>query len=304
LRPFWRLALEHWIMLLGNVLVWSRSELAVLQWLGTAADIAQFSVGAQLAGPVQMATTLFTAPVALHAARHNTEAGRGALASRMSTILRLSRAVSGCAALLAGAVAPVAVPLLFGTAYEQAVRLVPLLALSAWVYAQLSIYSALAQGLERPRYALVSMAVGGLVLLLVCAASVPRWGALGAAAARLATQCASLAVCGVLVSRLLPGITIRRDLLSGGVIFGLPLLAMAGVVSCVRGAAAMGANLLLVCGALLAARWLGIVRASDLDALRPRLAVLPQRLSEALETAMRWGVTRQQCSAEGQRDRR
>lgn len=291
LRLFWPLALEHWIMLVGYVFVWSRSELALLNWLGTSVEVAQFNVAAQFSGPVQMATTLFTAPLALYAARKNTPEGRVQLAGALGSILRLSRVVSGGAALVASALAPVAVPLLFGSAYAPAARVVPLLAFAAWVYAQVSVYSALSHGLERPRYSLASMGVGGLVLLAVGVPLVPGWGALGAALARLATQGVSLLLLWFLVSRVVPGVMGAKQLLRGIVVFGLPLMAMSGAMTHLVGKAALAAGLLLAAGAVVAVRWLGLLEPSDLQRLVPRLQRLPRRANVAIWTVLGWLAT-------------
>lgn len=288
LRPFWPLALEHWVMLLGYVLVWSRSDLALLNWLATPTEIAHFNVASQLSAPVLMATTFFTAPLALYAARSNTFEGRARLGSAVGSILRLSGTISGLAALAGAATAPVIVPLLFGPAYAEAARIVPLLAFAAWAYAQVSIYSALSCGLERPRYSLASMGAGGAVLLGVALLLVPSLGAAGAAVARAATQAVSLLLIWYLVSSLLPSLGDARGALRPMLVFGLPLFGMSMAVTCMPRLQALAMAGLLGAGSVFAAKHVGVLYRTDLSLVAPRLQHMPRSAGRLARVLLTW----------------
>ncbi len=290
LRSFWALASEHWVTTIGSVLVWSRSELALLNWLTDSAEVALFNVGGQFSAPVQMVITLFTAPIALYTARLNTDEGLSKLANSLGSVLRLSGVISGGAALVISVLAPVIVPLLFGANYTESIRLVPLLAWAAWIFARMSIYSALAQGLGKPRYLLFSMGAGGAVLLTSSVLLIPWLGALGAALARVATQGVSLLVLWLMVSRMLSGVLNGKEFLRDIALFGLPLLAMTEATAHLDKGVAMCVGLVLIALVGAAMHWLKVLRYRDLDALKPLLQRLPRVVFATVQRILGWFV--------------
>lgn len=287
-RPFARLAAEYWIMIAVTALIWGRAEVGLLTWLTDATQVGLFAVATQLAAPVSMATSLFTAPLAMFAVRSRSQQLHRQLALHGGAILRLFSLLSGLAALGIVALTPWILGLLYGSGFRAAQAAVPWLAASGLLYATISVFSALAQGIERPLYPLAAMAASAPIFAALSWGLIPLWGARGAALAQWGSRLISLIVIWSLVQRQIPALLARRELACLAVAFA-PALVGLGLVS---GLGHWGVTLLTLAGALIWAwavtRWGRLLRTEDHDLVLGVLNRLPLGARGVARTCWSW----------------
>ncbi len=165
--------LRGWTATLGAIVVLRLDQVLIAPFAGTR-ELGYYAVAVSVAE---------LPAIALLAAREvmlATSAGR----SDPLLIARMTRTVIAVAipvCLVGILVAPVALPLLFGSAFEPAVAMAQILLLAAVPGGVGFILAAALLGLERPRLASASQAVGAVVLIVGLAMFVPSGGAMAAA---------------------------------------------------------------------------------------------------------------------------
>jgi O-antigen/teichoic acid export membrane protein len=190
-RNFWRFALASWLAGVVGMLVFSRSELFLLQWFGKTEDLGLFAlafgVSYQITAPVDaMLLALLPAVAGILSEWPERAADTFDRATRVSSVL-------------AGGIAAVAVPVMvfsfpfiYGESFEKA----------AWLFVPLALVSAF-QTVNNPVLAFVNgrergglivrVNVAALVLNLVAGvALIPPFGAWGAVAANVLGQAVAL----------------------------------------------------------------------------------------------------------------
>jgi O-antigen/teichoic acid export membrane protein len=165
--------LRGWTATLGAIVVLRLDQVLIAPFAGTR-ELGYYAVAVSVAE---------LPAIALLAAREvmlATSAGRSdpLLIARMTRTI-IVVAIPVC--LLGILVAPVALPLLFGSAFEPAVAMAQILLLAAVPGGVGFILAAALLGLERPRLASASQAVGAVVLIVGLAMFVPSGGAMAAA---------------------------------------------------------------------------------------------------------------------------
>ena len=226
-RPFLHLALEHWIMMIVTVLVWGRVELGLVTWLASADEVGYFSAAIQTAGPVATPTTLLTAPLLVYTLRSRSQGHGASTTEAAGSILRVFSILSGFAALAISFSSTLLVAILFGPAFGPASASIPWLAFASFTFALISIFSASAQGMERPFYPLIAMASSAPFHVVLSLLLVPSLGSQGASIAQMISRIVSLVVIWRLVERDAPGTMRARDCSVLGAAFGLPVLLWA-----------------------------------------------------------------------------
>lgn len=260
---FWRFALVAAAASAGSILVFSRSEVVVLEALDQHRELAVFALAAGLAQRLTTPVDTLLGPLipamsaldAAHPAR---------LTAGFERALRLS--ASGvafvCSAALVGTA--LAAPLLFGPEYEGVGPAFVALALVSLLRAAAQPYTALAYAVGRPGVTLRALTIGLGVDLAVALATIPAlgvWGAVLANAAGGATAVVltarrsagagslvragvptlqllilTLASCGlaygaaVLAGRIHPGAGVAAAFVAGGAAFVLLGRTAGGVV--------------------------------------------------------------------------
>jgi O-antigen/teichoic acid export membrane protein len=254
-----------WLHLALSLVVWRRSELFILDWTSTDAQIAMYSVafatlGAARQIPGALAEPMTPAVANLLGAGEMERISRGfSRGARLLMILVLPMT----AGLLA--IGPQLVQAAFGEEYRDAG--VPLLILTA-IFPLLPLSSLCAgvlHGLGRIRPILVATAVATAVNLVLAFSLIPGRGAIGAAIANSAAQMTAATLMLAATLRTLSGVSLRlRSILSAAVaslLCGLVAFAIG------QNVAGLGGLLLAIaCGILtfgIAATGLRIVPADD-----------------------------------------
>jgi O-antigen/teichoic acid export membrane protein len=188
---FWRFALASWLAGVVGLLVFSRSEIFLLQWLGETEDLGLFALAFGV-------SYMITAPVdaMLHALL---PAVAGILsewperaADTFDRAMRVSSVLAGGIAAVAVPVMVFAFPLIYGESFGE----------SAWLFVPLALVSAF-QTVNNPVQAFVNgRERGGLIVrvntaalvlnLVAGVALIPPFGAWGAVAANVVAQTVAL----------------------------------------------------------------------------------------------------------------
>ena len=271
-----------------SAFVWSRNELFFLSRYCGFHAVAMFNVGLSLSAMVNQAAGLMTSSLVPHFAAL---AGRADLDSMRRNYFSLTRLVALLVfplSLTFAAVAPVLVPLLYGSAFEDAIPTAAALATLA-LLSVANVGSALIYGREKSSF-IAATAIGGALLAIAGGlVIIPAWGALGAAASRAAVQCImiGLGTWYIQVRLQCPfpwhplGKTLSAALLAAGA---------ARAVVCLRPdplglAIALGVSAILY-GLLV--RMLGLVQPCDAEAAYRLVPALPTLLATPVRYATDW----------------
>ena len=190
-RAFWRFSLLSWASGLITFLVYSRSEIFLLQWFNKTEALGVFALAFGLA-------QVITAPAdaMLHALL---PAVAGVLSSWPERSLRAFDRSTRVSALLCGGIAAAviptlffAVPLIYGRAFTSAAWLFIPLALVSVFQSLNNPVTAFVTGRERGRLILASASAALVVDVAIAVALIPQFGAWGAVAANVAGQMVGL----------------------------------------------------------------------------------------------------------------
>jgi O-antigen/teichoic acid export membrane protein len=270
-------AVGAWLHLVLHLVVWRRSELFVLDWTSTDAQIAMYSVAfAVIAAakqiPSALATTLVPAFATLHGAGERERIGRGF--SRGVRLLAVP-ALPMTAGLVA--LGPLLVRTVFGGEYAEAG--LPLVIMAA-VFPLLPLNSmcgGVLQGLGRIRRILLASAVATVVDIGLALLLIPRYGATGAALANSGAQLTAVVVMVAATVRLLPGLTLHvRPLLANAIASAGSGAAAYAAGDAVGGPAGLGAG--IVAGVLVYAAGAAALRVLSTEDARWLDAELGHRL--------------------------
>lgn len=183
-RGFWSFALAAIVTSIGYLLVFSRSEVVILDWLGEQRDLAVFALAYGLAQRLTTPVdTLLGALVPALTALDAAEPGR--LRAGFERALRFSTA--GVAFLAGAALVGTALvaPLLFGPEYRGVGLAFAAIAVGSLLQSAAQPYTALAHALGRPGIALRALGVALVVDVAMAVALVPSLGLWGAVAANI-----------------------------------------------------------------------------------------------------------------------
>ena len=190
-RSFWRFALASWLAGVVGLLVFSRSEIFLLQWFGKTEDLGLFAlafgVSYQITAPVDaMLHALLPAVAGILSEWPERAADTFDRATRVSSVL------AGGIAAVAVPVMVFAFPFIYGESFGE----------SAWLFVPLALVSAF-QTVNNPVLAFVNgRERGGLIVrvntaalvlnLVAGVALIPPFGAWGAVAANVVAQAVAL----------------------------------------------------------------------------------------------------------------
>ena len=253
---FWRFALPTWLSSVFGMIVFSRSETALLRWLGHEADAGVFAVAFGLAmqatGPLDA-----LAPVLLGALTSTFSSAR----NQVQVVVR--RTAHFFSLFLAPVVllllcSPAVLPLIYGDGYREV----------GWLLLPLLVSSAL-QTLAHPVQAFAFAARAGQLLLWtnIVAAVVdiavvlllaPQFGAWGAVVANVAAQITALLI---LTRHAVQGIPVQvRALLITCAPLFLAFLIVAGIGSALAVLVPVSVPVYVAAAVLALVAWLGVVR--------------------------------------------
>jgi O-antigen/teichoic acid export membrane protein len=262
-----------------DAVVWQRTEVAFLQALAPAAEVAfyalAFGVAAQVSRiPYQLSVVLFPSfPALVGGGRVGELAGLHATAMRYLVLLGAPLAVG------LAVTAPAIVRLLYGPAYAPAAPVLAVLALGSLVAFAAGASPAVLHATKRQDRLLRQGMLAAAVDLVLALVLIPVAGALGAALASVAAQALGsvlaihaavrIAGAGVPTAAL---VRVTAAALAMGVVAAVPVFALGG-------AAGLLAAILLGAAAYpLALRALHALSAEDLDRARVLIERLPARV--------------------------
>jgi O-antigen/teichoic acid export membrane protein len=202
-------AFGAWLQLVLHLVVWRRSELFVLDWTSTDAQIAMYSVAFAVVAaarqiPGALATALVPAFATLHGAGDLDRIARGF--SRGVRLLSVPGFAMGAVLLGLG---PLLLRTVFGEEYAEAG--LPLVIMAA-VFPLLPLNSmcgGVLQGVGRIKPILAASVLATVVDIVLAVLLIPRHGAAGAAAANSGAQLTAVLVMVGVTVRLLPPVTIH-----------------------------------------------------------------------------------------------
>lgn len=190
---FWRYGVTALAASLGGLLVFSRSEIVILQWLEQEQALAVFALAFGIAHRLTTPVDTMLGPLVL-ALSGLGEAHPERLREGFERALRLSCAVvAGIAASLVVATA-FAAPVLFGEEYPHVGVAFAGLAVASLVQSAAHPYTALAYARGRPGIALRALAVALVVDVAISFALIPSLGVWGAVAANAAAGVTAIAL--------------------------------------------------------------------------------------------------------------
>ena len=264
------------LLVVLDAVVWQRTEVAFLQALAPAAEVAfyalAFGVAAQISRiPYQLSVVLFPSfPALVGGGRVAELAGLHATAMRYFVLLGAPLAVG------LAVTAPAVVRLLYGPAYDPAAAVLVVFALGSVVAFAAGASPAVLHAMKRQDRLLRQGLLAAVLDLVLAFVLVPIAGALGAALASTAAQAlgsvlairAAVRLAGAAVpASALARITMAA--LAMGVVAGMPMLVVGGATGLVA------AVLLGAAAYPLALRALHALSAEDLDRTRVLLERLP-----------------------------
>jgi O-antigen/teichoic acid export membrane protein len=291
---FWRYGVTALAAALGGLLVFSRSEIVILEWLEQEQALAVFALAFGIAARLTTPIDTMLGPLVLALSALG-EAHPERLREGFDRALRLSCAgVAAIAGTLVVATA-FAAPVLFGNQYPHVGLAFAALAVASLVQSAAHPYTALAYAHGRPGIALRALAVALVVDIAVALALIPPFGIWGAVAANALAGVTAIA----LVARAAAGAdslraagvpALRLSLLAiGSALLACAVALPATAVHQLAGAAAalVVGSAAFVAGARATGGLLGGSDASVLLAGLPRRPKSAARLAAALVRAAR-----------------
>jgi O-antigen/teichoic acid export membrane protein len=287
-RGFWRFALVTLAGSLAGMLVFSRSELLILGHFGTTETVGLFALAfglsQQISAPIDALMGPLKPAVAGIAEAHPTAARQ--------TLLRISRVSSLVAAGVSVFLVPivvVAMPLLYGSDYEESASPFAVLALVSCLQSAASPLGSFTTARRRPSLLLRLNLQALVVDILVALALIPVFGLWGAVAANVAGQLAVVVPLVVVECRVW-GVPVRDCLRA----FSLALAATPVMVACMLAVHTDRANPFVwaLIGCLTAsASVVGVANLAGAKVptadLAPMLAVLPQSVRRLAAVLLR-----------------
>jgi O-antigen/teichoic acid export membrane protein len=277
-----RYALYAWAGALSGTFVWSRAELFFLERSTGNAAAGLFTVAVTLANLASQGPMLLTAGLLPYFAANF---GKGALGEMKTAYATATRVLAflvlptcfGLAALL-----PVALPLIYGRAFADAVPAATVLVLAAGIGATASVGTTLVMAMDRSDFVFVSGLISAALAIAAGFTVIPAFGLMGAAWSRAVIQVAAVAMGGGFVFwRLrfpLPLFDLTRLLLAACVC-GAAARAALGLAS---GIASLG--MAIVAGIVsygVTVRLLSALHPGDAERLRTLCAILPASVRAA-----------------------
>jgi O-antigen/teichoic acid export membrane protein len=202
-RRAWRFALDSWGAGLISVIVWTRSELAFLNYWRGPHETGLYAVAITLCliaaqGPLLMTGGL----LALLSERHARGDQEG-LARGYAGALRFVGALLFPACFGMAAIAPVLLPTFFGPAFAPAAPVATFLVAAQAFGSITTVASTLLFATEKNRFLVHTGLLGALALLVAGVTIIPAFGLMGTAAARVTIQCVLAGAAFLYVDRLL-----------------------------------------------------------------------------------------------------
>lgn len=183
-----RYAFAAWLAALLSLLVWQRLEFVFLDAFVGPRAVGLFAVAASFAGLVAQVPTFFTQALVPYFAR---QFGSGGDEAARATYALATRAVAFVAlpfCFVAAALAPVAIDILYGNSFHDALVPTRLLLVGAALGVVASVESSLVHGFDRPAFIAVASAIGAGLIVLVGFTVVPAFGVEGAASGKAVVQ--------------------------------------------------------------------------------------------------------------------
>jgi O-antigen/teichoic acid export membrane protein len=290
-----RYALFAWASALSSTVVWSRAELFFLQRSTGSTAVGLFTVGLTLANLAAQAPMLLTAGLLPYFAQSY---GRQAMTETREAYATATRVLAflvfpACFGM--AAIAPTALPLIFGQDFAAAVPSATVLVLAAAIGATSSVGSNLLMAMDRSDVFFVSGLVLAILSIIAGFTVIPAYGLMGAAWSRAAIQTSGVAFgCWFLFRRL------RFPLPFGG-LFRLFLAAcLCGIAAraCLwltTGVTSLALAVVVGIGVYaIAVRFVGALHPDDAERLRRLCRGFPESLQRICDRLLRLlaGMTR------------
>ena len=282
-----RYALYAWAGALSGTFVWSRAELFFLERSTGSAAVGLFTVAVTLANLASQGPMLLTAGLLPYFAANF---GKGAVGEMKAAYAAATRVLAflvlptcfGLAALL-----PVALPLVYGHDFADAVPAATVLVLAAGVGATASVGTTLVMAMDRSDFIFVCGLISAAFAVAAGLTVIPAFGLMGAAWSRAVIQVAAVAMGGGFVFwRLrfpLPLFDLTRLLLAAaicGAVARAVLTLSSGPISLLP---AIAAGIVSYAAAV---RLLRALHPEDAERLRTLCAVLPARVRANIAQAI------------------
>ena len=273
-----RYALYAWAAALSGTIVWSRAELFFLERSTGSAAIGLFTVAVTLANLASQGPMLLTAGLLPYFAENFGKSAIRDLQDGYATATRVLAFVALPACFGTAAVLPMLLPLLYGSAFADAVPAATVLVVAAGIGATASVGTTLVMAMDRSDFVFISGLATALLAVIAGFTVIPAFGLMGAAWSRAAIQIAAVAMgTGFLFWRLrfqLPIYNVAKLLLAAAI---CGLAARATLMLAPRAIAlpcAIGAGM---ASYAVAVRTLRALHQRDADRLRTLCGVFPLR---------------------------
>ena len=268
--------------------MWSRAEVFFLQRSTGSAAVGLFSVGLTLANIAAQGPMLLTPALLPHFAQNF---GRNALAEMRTTYATATRLLAFLvfpACFGFAAVMPAVLPMMYGSAFADAVPAATVLVLAAGIGATASVGSSLVMAMDRSDFVFLSGALAAVLTVIAGLTIIPMFGLMGAAWTRCAIQTAAVGFGAWFILRRLncplPLLDLGKLLLAAilcGATARLCLFVVSGPISLPMAIAAGAAAYVA------AVKLLRALPAGDIERLRALFRSLPIRLQRPAEMALR-----------------
>lgn len=184
----WRYARTIWAVGLIDALVWARIEIFFLEASWGPKEVGLFSVSLTISALATQAPLLMTSGILPHLSERFGLSDWGAMRRAYTSMTRVMAFLIFPACLGTAAITPTLLPLLFGNDFRSAIPSAMILTSVAALGATASVASNLINATERNK-AILYMGIGGAVLSVIAEVTIiPKFGVLGAAAARALVQ--------------------------------------------------------------------------------------------------------------------
>lgn len=187
-RAMTRYSLGLWLASLVSAFVWTRCEILFLEWYCGALEVARFSIAVSVAGIVSQLAGLLSGALMPRFTLLLCNSSSNALASAYRSTTTLVSTFVAAVSSVGVAIAPIAVPALFGRECSDAVPIVQTCLIGAFIAGCAAPGSALVQSSGRSRFFLISGGLGVLLGIGWGVMGVPAFGAAGAALGRVTIQ--------------------------------------------------------------------------------------------------------------------
>ncbi|MFP8881649.1 MAG: polysaccharide biosynthesis C-terminal domain-containing protein [Myxococcota bacterium] len=160
-------------------------------------DLHQTGLYAAILGPIGMLWLLSSPLIRVLSARTTRRSDDPEFAQRVAGAMRLTLLITAAGGGVAAALAPIAVPMLFGDAFADAVEPLLVLIPGTVAFSVVHVVIQYLAGANRPKWNAMISAVGAGMTLVMGVWLIPLWGATGAAAAESIAYLASTAIATV-----------------------------------------------------------------------------------------------------------